>query len=45
MAANVLDAKNLAKSFGAIARMVLVRSFQISAVFNSMTARENVMLA
>lgn len=30
---------------GSIARMGLVRSFQISAVFNSMTALENVMLA
>ncbi|MEQ8897266.1 MAG: ABC transporter ATP-binding protein [Roseovarius sp.] len=30
---------------GTIARMGLVRSFQISAVFNSMTAQENVMLA
>lgn len=33
------------KGPGAIARMGLVRSFQISAVFNTLTARENVMLA
>lgn len=34
-----------AKGPDAIARMGLVRSFQISAVFNTLTVRENVMLA